>query len=154
MKHVQSGLLTLAFVTSLFAGAQAAGMGGSASGQIKPWLGTWSCKAGHNPHTATFSPIFGGKAMTISETGAVPSQETVSWDSTHKKWIDQYADASGMTMTSIGTPSGKSIDFKQVYPSGDAAIFVTMASKNTYTTVFSVTMNGKKMVEHETCTRT
>jgi len=152
MKHVQSGLLTIAFVTSLFAGAQAAGMSGSASSQIKPWLGTWSCKVPGNPHTATFSPVFGGNAMTIAETGKVPSQEIVTLSK--GKWIDQYADASGAYMTFVGTPSGKSINFKQNYPSGDAAILVTMASKNTYTTVFSATMGGKKMVERETCTRT
>ena len=154
MKHVRIGLLTLAFATSFFAGAQAAGMSGSAASQIKPWLGTWSCKVPGNPHTATFSPIFGGKAMTIAETGQVPSQENIVLDTKHGKWIDQYVDASGAAMTFIGTPSGKSLNFKQSYPSGDAAIFVTMASKNTYTTVFSVTMNGKKMVERETCTRT
>lgn len=152
MKHVPIGLLTLAFVTSLFAGAQAAGMGGSASSQIRPWLGTWSCKVPGNPHTATFTSLFGGNAMTIYETGKVPSQETITL--AKGKWIDQYADASGAYMTFVGTPSGKTINFKQNYPRGDAAILVTMASKNTYTTKFSATMNGKKMVERETCTRT
>jgi hypothetical protein len=128
--------------------------GGSPASQIRPWLGTWSCKAPGNPHTATFTPVFGGSAMRISETGKNPSEEIITWDAAHHQWIDQYADASGMYNVMNGTPSGKSINFKVVYPQAGPTLTVTMASKNTYTTLFSATMGGKPIQERETCTRT
>ena len=143
MTQLRTALLVLAVLT----------MGASAN-RIQPWLGTWSCKTAGNNHTATFSPLFGGKAMRISETGSVPSEELIAFDGKQQRWIDQYRDASGTYMDFVGTPSANKINFAQVYPSGDASILVTMASKNVYTTIFSATMNGKKMVEHETCTRT
>jgi hypothetical protein len=151
MKYIRTLVLVCTAAASLFAPAGAAAM--KPADQIRPWLGTWSCKAANNNHTAVFTPVFGGNAMRISESGKVPSEEIVTWDAKHKKWIDQYADASGMYNTMEGTPAGKSINFKVVYPSGGPSLLVTMQSKNTFTTAFSASMNGKTIQERETCTR-
>lgn len=156
MKRFQSALLTLVFAASAAGAAHAAMQGGSSSAaRLKPWLGTWSCRASGNNHTATFSPIFGGTAMRISETGAIPSEEIVVFDSKHNQWVDQYADASGMYNTMAGPQSGNTIHFAQLYPAGSGTkLTVSMPSKNTYTTLFSATINGKKIASRETCTRT
>lgn len=125
----------------------------SPASRIQPWLGTWSCQVPGNNHTATFTPIFGGSAMRISETGKGASEEIIVWDAKRNKWIDQYADVSGMYSTMEGTQNGKTITFAQVYPTSGPVLTVTMSSKNTYTTAFTAMMNGKKMTEHEVCTK-
>jgi hypothetical protein len=155
MKYIRTTILAFACIASLTGLGNAAGMmGSSAADRIRPWLGTWSCKSPGNPHTATFTPVFGGTAMRISETGKPPSEEIVTWDSKSHKWIDQYADASGMYNTTEGTQTGNTIRFRQVYPAGSSSIVATMASKNTYTTLFTAMMNGKMIQQRETCTRT
>jgi hypothetical protein len=129
-------------------------MGGSAAAHIQPWLGTWSCKTVGNNHTATFSPIFGGSGMRISETGKLPSEELVLWDGKRQKWIDQYTDSSGAYSTMEGTQSGNTYRFVTVYPAGGPTLSVVMPNKTTYSTTFMGMMNGKKMVQRETCTKT
>lgn len=52
----------------------------SPSAQIKPWLGTWSC----GKTTQTFTPIFNGTGMRISETGKMASEDIVLWDAKHR----------------------------------------------------------------------
>ena len=100
MKQLLTGFLTAVFTVSSIAAAHAAGMqGGTPADHIRPWLGTWSCKAAGNNHTATFTPIFGGNGMRISETGKMPSEEIVIWETSRSKWIDQYTDASGTYST-------------------------------------------------------
>jgi hypothetical protein len=143
--------LALIGAASLMTAANAAAM--SPASKIQPWLGTWSCQAAGNPHSATFTPIFGGNAMRISETGKEASEEIIVFDTKRNKWIDQYADVTGAYSTMEGTQNGKTITFRQVYPGSGPVLTVTMVSKNKYTTNFAATMNGKKMTEHETCTK-
>lgn len=145
MKHLMMIALALCCTASAAAAA-------SPADQIKLWLGTWSCSVPGNPHTATFSPIFGGNGMRISETGKMPSEELVIWDSKSQKWIDQFANAAGMYNTMQGTPRGNTIVFKQVYPPVSSTLMV-MKNGNTYKTTFTGMMNGKTMTERETCTR-
>jgi hypothetical protein len=149
-------MFTLICAASLVAPGSAAMMGGSAAAHVQPWLGTWSCKAPGNNHTATFSPIFGGSGMRISETGKPSSEELVMWDSKRQKWIDQYTDATGAYSTMVGTQTGNNAyHFTTVYPSAmGPTLMVTMPNKSTYTTTFTGMMNGKKLVQHETCTKT
>jgi hypothetical protein len=154
MKHIRTLVLVFACTASLAGVVYGASMSSaSPAAQVRPWLGTWSCKAPGNNHTATFTPIFGGNGMRISETGKVPSEEIVVWDAKRHLWIDMYSDASGMYNTMEGTPSGKTIHFREVYPGPGATVLATMASKSTYSTTFTASMNGKMMQQRETCTR-
>ncbi len=84
--------LFLAFALSCSIPAAAAT---SPSSQIKPWIGTWTCDAGGTKITQTFTPIFGGNAMRITENGSTPTEHVVVWDAKRQGWIDQAADASG-----------------------------------------------------------
>lgn len=147
--------------TMLFGAATIAMLAGTAAAapikpadSIRPWLGTWSCSAPGNPHTATFTPIFGGKGMRIIETGRMPSEETIVFDIKRGKWIDLYADATGAYNTMEGTPSGKTIRFTQVYPAARTVLTVTMPSSTTYRTTYTGMMNGKAFTAREVCTRT
>jgi streptogramin lyase len=152
MKYLRTALLLLICAASVAGVVQAANMSAS---KIQPWLGTWSCTSPGNNHTATFTAVFGGNAMTIAETGKPASQETVWFDTKRGKWIDEYADASGEYNVEEGTPSGNSIHFVQVYPaSSGPTLLVTMKSSTTYTSLFSATMNGKHIAIRETCTKT
>lgn len=152
MKHLRTLILSLAGAATLAAAANAAAM--KPADRIRPWLGTWSCKAAGNNHTATFTPVFGGSGMRIAETGKMPSEEIVIFDSKRSKWIDQYTDATGAYNTMEGTPSGNTIRFTQVYPAANTVLTVTMPSKNEFRTTFTGTMNGKTMTQREVCTRT
>jgi hypothetical protein len=157
MKHLQRFMLTLACAASLIAPGSAAMMGSSAAAHVQPWLGTWTCKAAGNNHTATFSPIFGGSGMRISETGKPSSEELILWDTKRQKWIDQYTDATGAYSTMEGTQTGNNAyHFVTVYPTatGGPTLSVMMPNKTTYKTIFTGMMNGKTMVQHETCTKT
>ena len=146
MKYPQSAILAVAASAMLSAGAYAATMqGGSASSRMQPWLGTWACRAAGASHTATFTPVFGGRGMRISETNTPASEEIIIFDSKRNRWIDQYADASGAYFTLEGPQRGNTIRFSQVYPAGNAAILVRMTSKNVYTTTYTATLNGKKI---------
>lgn len=154
MRRFRTLSLALICAASLMTAAYAASMSSaSPASQIQPWLGTWSCQSAGNNHTATFTPIFGGNAMRISETGKGASEEIIVFDTKRHKWIDQYADVSGAYSTMEGTQRGKTITFSQVYPASGPVLTVTMASKNRYTTNFTAMMNGKKMTEHEVCTK-
>jgi hypothetical protein len=154
MKQFLTAILTCVFSASIAATALPAMMQtGFSASRIRPWLGTWSCRMAGNNHTATFTPVWGGNAMHISETGKVPSEETIFFDTKRGKWLDQYADASGAYATMEGTPSGNNIRFRQIYPAGNPTLLVTMASKNMYTTSYTMTANGKTMTQRETCTR-
>ena len=153
MKDIRTMIIAFGCVASVGSVGNAAAMSANPAAQIRPWLGTWSCRAAGNNHTATFTPLFGGNAMRISETGKNPSEEIVIWDLKRRLWIDQYADASGTYNTMQGVPSGKRVNFKVVYPAAGPTLLVTMASKNTFTTMFSASMNGKAIQQRETCTR-
>jgi opacity protein-like surface antigen len=132
--------------------AAPAGAAMSPSSQVQAWLGTWSCSAAGNRYTQTFSPIFGGNGMRISETGKMPSEQLVTWDSKSQKWIDQFADPSGAYSTMQGTPSGATISFKQVYPPSSNGFTVTR-NGNTYKSAFTGMMNGKRVTQRDTCTK-
>ena len=152
MKNLRSFLFALAAGTMLTGMVNAAAM--KPADRIRPWLGTWSCKAPGNSHTATFTPIFSGNGMRIAENGRMHSEETIVFDSKSGKWIDQYADATGGYSTMQGTQSGNTIRFTQVYPAANTLLTVTMPSSTTYRTTFTGTMNGKTMTQREVCTRT
>lgn len=152
MKHLRTLVLAFGTVAIVAATANAAAM--KPADRIKPWLGTWSCKVPGNNHTATFSPIFGGNGMRITETGKMASEEIVVFDTKAGKWIDQYADVTGAYNTMEGTQTGNTVSFAQVYPASNTKLTVTMPSKNQYKTTFVGSMNGKTMTSHEVCTRT
>ncbi|HEY9180654.1 MAG TPA: hypothetical protein VIO32_08030 [Candidatus Baltobacteraceae bacterium] len=153
MKQLRSALLTLVFAGAAIAGAHAAGMQTSSITNIHTWFGTWSCKSAGNNHTATFSPLFGGTAGRISENGKMPSEEMVFFDRKKHALIDEHLDASGAYNTMIGKVSGNTIHFTTVYPGPGPTLEVVRSSANTFSTTFTGTMNGKTMVQRETCTR-
>jgi hypothetical protein len=152
MKHIRAALLLLTCAATVSAGASAANMSAS---RIQPWLGTWSCN-GDVRLTQTFTPIFGGNAMTISDNSKIPSQETVWFDAKRGKWIDEHADASGDYNVMEGAPSGKTIHFVEVYPlpANGPTLLVTMPSSTTYTSTYSAMFNGKHITQRDTCTKT
>ena len=112
--------------------------------------GNWTCKGNMGTHTATFTPLFGGKAMRIQEMNSI---ETVVFDSRRQKWIDQHIDSEGMYGTMEGAPLANGIDFTLVYPAAKAAGKVRMVSKTMQTTDFSMMQNGKMVHQRETCTK-
>lgn len=155
MRRFKTLFLALICAGSLMSGAHAASASNeSVAARVSPWLGTWSCKASDETRTMTFSPLFGGSAMRVSETGSVPVEELVTFDAKHQKWIDQHAQASGGYATLEGTQNGKTIVFSQVYPVSGPVLTVTMPSKDHFTTSFATTMHGKKITESEVCTKT
>ena len=152
MKHLRTLVLAFGSAAILAAAANAAAM--KPADRIRPWLGTWSCKAPGNNHTATFSPIFSGTGMRISETGKMASEETVILDRKSGKWIDQYADVTGAYNTMEGTQTGNTVRFTQTYPASNATLTVMMPKKNEFRTTFTGSMNGKTITQREVCTRT
>jgi hypothetical protein len=154
MTYFRTLVLAVLCAASLSAAVHAAGVKGSAPADvIRPWLGTWSCAVGAVKLTVTFQPLFGGNAMRISGNAQDATEEIVVWDAKRGKWIDEYADAAGSYNTMEGRQAGNTIRFVQVYPAGDPAFVMTMPSKNTYTSTYTATMNGKTITERETCTR-
>lgn len=128
-------------------------IGAAPADVIRPWLGLWSCTAYGKTISLTFSPIFGGNGMRVSGGGENPTEQIIVWDAKRRKWIDEYADASGGFNTMEGSQSANTMRFKQVYPAGDPAFFMTMTSKNRYFGSYTATENGKTITESETCTR-
>jgi len=133
------------------AGAQAKSMtGAQAKAQIMELQGTWTCKGDAGTHTATFTPLYGGKAMQIQE---ADSMETITFDVKRQKWIDQHIDGQGMYGTMEGAPVEKGIDFTLVYPQTKATGKIRMVSKTVQTSDFTMVQNGKTMHQKETCTK-
>jgi hypothetical protein len=121
----------------------------TAASQMRNVLGTWNCTAHGEHNTQTFSSILRGNGMRIS---AHDSEDLASFDPSHQKWIDEHIDMGGYSVME-GTPVKGGIDFVQVYPAGDGKFTVRFPSKNKQVTMFSGTMNGKKVTEKATCTR-
>ena len=155
MKRFGLLLVALFLVGSFASGADAASMSrASGTNWQSPWLGTWSCKIGAEKRTMTFSPMFGGSSMRVTETGSMPVEEIVTFDAKRQKFINQHTQASGGYATMEGTQHGKTIVFSQVYPAPGSVLTVTRTSKNTFTSAFAATMHGKSISSNETCTKT
>ena len=145
---------TCAFVTFASTAAAANMSRADAMKQIQAISGTYACTMTKNNHTATFAPIFNGRAMRVQETAGGGSAELVLFDTHRQKWIDEYVDASGNYSVMEGMPVKGGIDFTTVYPTGmNATLAVRMPSKTTMTTVFKSTMSGKVATQKETCTK-
>lgn len=155
MKRFWTLVLVLVCVGSIEGGAHAASMSpDSATARFRPWLGSWECKAGDDSRTMTFTPILNGTAMRVTESGKLPIEEIVRFDSKRNKWINQHAGASGAYATFEGTQGKNKIVFSQVYPAAPGPVLtVTMPSNNRFTTSFSAMMSGKRMTETELCTK-
>jgi hypothetical protein len=121
----------------------------TAISQMRSVLGTWTCTAHGEHNTQTFSSILGGKGMRIS---THDSEDLASFDASRQKWIDEHVGMDGYSVME-GTPVKHGIDFVQVYPAGDGKFTVRFPSKNKQVTMFTGTMNGKKVSERATCTR-
>jgi len=121
---------------------------------LKGVYGTYSCGSGKTKHTSTFAPLFGGKAMSITESMGGGSESLVVFDAKRQKWINPYVDAQGNYSVMEGTPVKGGIDFKAVYPQGfNATMAVRMPSAKKMTTSMKMDMNGKMQTENETCTK-
>jgi hypothetical protein len=145
-------LAVLMCAGSLIAAAHAASMSStSQTSQLATWFGSWACTVGDENRTMTFSPLFGGRAMRISETGSMPVEEIVTFDAKRHKWVNQHAQASGAFATFEGTQNGNTIVFSQVYPATGPLLTITRTSKNTFTSAFTATIKGKKISNSETC---
>jgi hypothetical protein len=121
--------------------------------QIQSSLGTWTCKGSEGTHTATFTPLMGGKGMQISESANGGSVDVVTFDVKRQKWIDQHLDAQSYG-TMEGTPVKGGIDFTLVYPREmPGAGTIRFPSKNTQISDFTAMVNGKKVDMRETCMR-
>ena len=124
-----------------------------ASRQIQDALGTWTCKSSEGTHTATFTPLMGGKGMQIVETGNGGSVDLVTFDVKKQKWIDQHVDAQSYGVME-GTPVKGGIKFTMVYPTGmTGGGSVMFPSKNMQVSNFYGVMNGKSVTMKETCTK-
>lgn len=135
------------------AGVQAKSMTMTAAqvkAQINSLQGSWTCKGDGPTHTATFTSMYGGKAMRIEEG---QSLETVVFDMKRQMWIDQHIGADGMYGTMEGAPVQDGIDFRLVYPQAQGTGRIRMKSKNVQTNVFTMMQNGKMVTMRETCTK-
>lgn len=121
--------------------------------QIQDSLGTWTCKSNEGTHTATFTPLMGGKGMQISESENGGSVDIVTFDVKRQKWIDQHLDAQSYGVM-VGSPVKGGIDFTLVYPTGmTGAGTIRFPSKTTQISDFTAVVNGKKVDMRETCTK-
>lgn len=137
-------------VTSAHASSESSA---SNAARLRPWLGTWICRAGNDARTMTFSPILNGSAMRVTESGRMPIEETVTFDAKRQKWINQHVQASGAYATFEGTQSANAIEFSQVYPTAGPTLTVTTKSKTRFTTAYAATVNGKRQTYTELCTK-
>jgi hypothetical protein len=156
MKYIRTLILASICAASLAGAGNAAGMmqGGSSANRIQSWVGAWSCTSKTGNYTATFSSMFSGKGMRLTDTGKMADEHLIVWDAKRGKWIDQSVDASGGYSVMEGTPNGDTIRFTQAYPAGSATTLVTRPSKNMFTVSYTAMMKGKMISGRDTCTRT
>lgn len=152
MKLLLIPALAVSLVVST-AGTQAKSMAMTAAqvkAQINSLQGSWTCKGDGPTHTATFTPMYGGKAMTIAEGHSL---ETIVFDMKRQMWIDQHIDADGMYGTMEGAPVKDGINFTLVYPKVQATGRIRMKSQTVQTSEFTMMRNGKMVTMRETCTK-
>jgi len=120
---------------------------------VNTWSGTWKCVAGNTAYTETFTPIYSGKAMRVTVTGAYASDGTAVYDPARKAWIYAFVNGDGSYATMNGPVSGSRITFKQIFPAGDSVEAIRGMSPMKYVSTFTMTSHGKKIGATEVCTK-
>ena len=152
MKRIFTMPLIALFAASCLSSAHASPLSAAgAAAMIKNTLGTFTCTVGSKQHKATFTSMFGGHQMAITESD---NSSLVTFDVKRQKWIDEYIGSDGSYSVMEGTPVKDGIDFTGVYPAGfNANLHVRYIGKDKMTTSFSMMMNGKMATSNETCVR-
>jgi hypothetical protein len=146
----------LAISLVLFAAFTASGQAKMAAGmtQVSSWLGTWNCVAGKDHYTTTYSPLLKGAAMRISNAGTNSTEGIAKFDTAQNKWFYTAVFGNGLYLSMMGTISGNTISFTEVYPTMGATLSVTRLSATRYSDTLNMMVKGKKMSGTEVCTRT
>lgn len=145
-------LLLAAGLTAIPLPVPAAMSAARAAAEMQAGMGTWRCTSSEGTHRSTFTPMFGGKGMRISEGAMGGSEDLVTFDAKRGKWIDEHMDATGYGVME-GVSVTRGINFVQVYPAGQGTLMVRFPSRTRQTTVYNGMMNGKAVSMRESCTR-
>ncbi|MFN2450199.1 MAG: hypothetical protein ABR508_10515 [Candidatus Baltobacteraceae bacterium] len=143
----------LAFLMLFPPNGNAAGTVTPPAQMMKNALGAFTCTTGGaRKHSSTFSPLFGGKAMELSE---ATERGFVTYDRSKNKWIYSYLGADGSYSLLEGkSVAANGIDFTSVYPSGmNTTLKVRYQSTKHFTVRFSGVVNGKAFGQTEICSR-
>ncbi|HEX5273671.1 MAG TPA: hypothetical protein VFW34_00150 [Candidatus Rubrimentiphilum sp.] len=121
---------------------------------VSTWIGSWTCTAGKDTYTETFTPMLNGKAMRVSVSGPYASEGIAVYDKTRKAWFYAFINGDSSYAANNGPVSGANIAFKQVFPPGFAVDTIVMNSPSKYTSSFTMVANHKKVAAVEVCTKT
>ncbi len=146
----------LAISPVLFVASTASGQAKTTAGmtQVSTWLGAWTCTAGKDTYTETFTPMLNGKAMRVSITGPYASEGIAIYDKVRKAWFYAFINGDSTYAVNNGPVNGANIAFKQVFPPGVAVDTIVMNSAAKYTSSFTMIANHKKVTGVEVCTKT
>jgi hypothetical protein len=141
-------LLFAAFTTSSLAKTTATSMT-----QVSAWLGTWNCVSGKDRYTATYTTLLNGAAMRVSDGGANAAEGIAKFDTSQNKWFYTAVFGSGLYLSMMGTVSGNTLSFTEVYPPIGATLTVRRLSATKYSDAFTMMSKGKKVSTSEVCTK-
>jgi hypothetical protein len=120
---------------------------------VNSWTGSWTCVAGKDKYTETFTPMLNGKAMRVTLTGPYTSEGIAVYDKSRKAWFYAFINGDGTYSTNTGPVRGATIAFRQVFPPGIATDEITMNSAAKYTSSFTMVANHKNVTAVEVCTK-
>jgi len=117
-------------------------------------VGTYNCTAGNEHYPMSISSELDGRAIRVeSHASYADSEYVITYVPARSVYIAEYADSRGGYETMEGRATGRTINYREVYPAKTDTMVENVPSSNMFSEVYSTVSHGKTESIHETCTK-
>jgi hypothetical protein len=145
---------TFFFAATCAASIAAGSTAGAFDHYLSGYAGAYNCTSGNDHYTVNITSQLDGRAIRVdSHASYADSEYIITYVPQRNVYIAEYADSRGGYETMEGKATGRSINFREVYPSRTDTMVENFPSGNMFSEVYTTISNGKTQSVHEACTK-